>query len=152
MKKLQFIFVLLMITTSCRPKYQSAVEYIYTADYNKQDVMGGDAIEDEDIARRIGLEYLWKHYDDYMKKDFEISQICDMNMSSVNIKATLVAENSIWKVKLCRSGEQYSVENPLVNYLVYLRKKDGAMLYIKMERGEWVGDTDVEERRNRPHE
>lgn len=74
--------------------------------------MAGDAIEDEEIARRIGIEYFWKHYDDYMKKDFEISEACDMNLSSINIKATLVAENSIWKVKLCRSGEQFSAENP----------------------------------------
>lgn len=152
MKKLPFILVILLIAISCRPRYQSAVEYIYTADYNKQDVMAGDAIEDADFAIRIGVEYFWKHYDDYIKNDFIVSRPCDMNLSSVDIKATLVAENSIWKVKLCRHGERLSVENPMVNYLVYLRKKDGAMLYIRMERGEWIGDTDVEERRNRPHE
>ena len=42
--------------------------------------------------------------------------------------------------------EKIGNQEELVQYFIYIRKIDGALLYIQREVGEWIGSTDLEER------
>ena len=110
------------------------VEIIYTKEYASQSILNNDAVADSKTAIALGKVYIM-----FYEKSRPIKEEdCD------SIDATLVNKNDIWKVRFFAHDLQGDQKRP-ANGFVYIRRKDGALLYTRIERGEWIGETDLED-------
>jgi hypothetical protein len=111
-------------------RYYHPVEIIYT----DQSILNDSAVADSETAIALGKVYMM-----FYEKSRPIKEEdCD------SIDATLVNKNDIWKVRFFAHDLQGDQKRP-ANGFVYIRKKDGALLYTRVERGEWIGETDLED-------
>lgn len=113
--------------------YEHPVKIIYTAPYNKQSIISFPFLETQDAAKTLGTTFLSIYYSK-LNIDFDKFD---------SIEAVLVSNNSIWKVKIIRNELLNNIQQE-THYFAYIRKSDGALLYVNREQGEWIGSTDLE--------
>lgn len=127
--------LILFTLCSCKSTkpYEHPVKIIYTAPYNKQSIISYPFLETQDDAKTLGTTLLSIYYSklniDFNKFD--------------SIEAVLVNNSSIWKVKIIRNELLNKIQEE-THYFAYIRKSDGALLYVNREQGEWIGSTDLE--------
>ena len=128
-------YLILFTLSGCKSTqaYEHPVKIIYTAPYSKQSMISYSFLETQDAAKTLGTTLLSIYYSklniDFNKFD--------------SIEADLVNNSSIWKVKIIRNELLHNIQEE-THYFAYIRKSDGALLYVSREQGEWIGSTDLE--------
>lgn len=125
MKTKYFFIIILCVLNSCKSSKISKEEFILKAKYKKQNLMADDVIEDKDKAIKLGIVFI-----QFM--DYESKLGFDEYLS---IDAILL-DDIVWKITMIKEFiyKNYVSENDTksTNTInVYIRKKDGALLYYK---------------------
>jgi len=123
----------------CKSSYNDVITIMYDSKYENQYMHVVDVVKDEVSAKDLAMTYFSMWYKD-LNVDFT-------RYDTINI--SLSDDNEIWRIKMVRSEKLRGNNNPkydVANYFVFIRKKDGAMLYSRREVGEWVGTIDMYEK------
>lgn len=124
------LFLVLFLIASCRIKHNNAIDAIFNSSYTKQVIIDAHYLNNEECVTKLGITYAELYY----KND-------DINFSNFYFVNGNYFEKGIWVIKLARE-EKINDIMQTVSYFVFIRKKDGALLYIRREFGEWVGTTE----------
>lgn len=138
-KSIPFVIVVLLFYSCKTQKHDDPITNMYSANYENQYRHVVDVVNTKESANKLALTYLSIWYKD---KEVDFNEYESLTIDSVN-------DDKIWRVKMVRSEHEKGYDNPkydVTNYFVFIRKKDGAMLYIRREKGEWVGTIELYER------
>lgn len=124
------VILVLFLIASCRSKHSNAIDAIFNLSYRKQVIIDAHFLNDEESVTKLGITYAELYY----KNE-------DLNFSNFYFINVNYFEKGIWVIKLARE-EKINEILQTVSYFVFIRKKDGALLYIRREFGEWVGTTE----------
>ena len=138
-KSIPFFTVVLLCYSCKTQRYDDPITNMYSTGYAQQYRHVIDVVKTKEDAKALALTYLSIWYKD---KEVDITKYDSLKIKSVN-------EDKIWRVKMVRSEHEEGYDDSkydVTNYFVFIRKKDGAMLYTRREKGEWLGTTELYER------
>ncbi len=121
--------LLLVICACSRKSVNDPVKFIYNREYKDHaySIMLEDLIKTKNDARLVALTYFKMYFEKY--SIFE---------EFYSLKITLNEDKNIWKISLFTNEvlRNSNVESK-IKYEVYIKKENGALLYIKRKTPHW---------------